>query len=504
MTRLVGANLLVLVLLLVVGMVAAWRSTESVRYVAERLQPLATTNAELAQELSAAEGHVRAWGLSGDPKEARQFRSALREKSVDQLRLDRQQTGDSRLGELIERQEASADRWVEEYAEARLAGEPGLANADPALLQRGLELIREARSANRDVSDRVDLLSARARQQADDRLRLTLAALGLVAIGGLATALLVARRVGGRVVDPLVQLEDTVVRLTDGDRTARAEVDGPSEVQRVASALNVLAEENERARAVEHAIIEQLRALDSVKSDFVSNVSHELRTPLTSIRGYVEILEDELGDRLTDDEEEMLGAAKRNVRRLSELIEDLLTLSRAESRGTDLQQVDLVPLLADVVDDVGVSASQRGVQVLLDRPTEPVLVLADASQVSRAVTNLLTNAVKYSHGAPTVEVHLSVAGTDALVEVRDHGIGIPAGEMADLGSRFYRATNAVDLGITGTGLGLRIVQAILENHSGSLEIESEHGVGTTARMRLPLQAHMAPVGSGPGGNNPGT
>ncbi|HET7682418.1 MAG TPA: ATP-binding protein [Marmoricola sp.] len=506
MSRLVGSNILVLLLLALVGVLAVWRSTESVRYVTERLQPVASANAAVVQHLTTAESHVRAWGLSGDPAEVRQYHRALAEQAEDQRLLHLSQTGDARLAELIDDQKAAVEQWVEQYAEVRLGGRPGLSNADPAVLQRGLDLIRTVRADNQDVAERIDVLAAEARDEADTRLRGTLVALALVALGGLIAALLVARRVGRRVVDPLVDLEHAVIRMTDGDRQARATVAGPSEVVRVASALNVLAEENERARQVEHAIIEQLRALDSVKSDFVSNVSHELRTPLTSISGYVEILEEELGDRLTDDEVEMIDAAKRNVSRLSDLIEDLLTLSRAESRGTDLKTVDLVPLLTDVVNDVAVSASQRGVQVLLTRPDAPVLVLGDASQVSRAVTNLLTNAVKYSHGAPEVQVCLEVDGTDALVEVRDRGIGIPASEMVDLGSRFYRATNAVDLGISGTGLGLRIVQAILENHHGSLEIESEHGRGTTARMRLPLQAFMQPVAGSPAaarsGNKP--
>jgi signal transduction histidine kinase len=247
-----------------------------------------------------------------------------------------------------------------------------------------------------------------------------------------------------------------------------------------------MATENARAREVETHVVEQLRALDAVKSDFVSNVSHELRTPLTSILGYLELLEEELVGRTADTEQDMLRAAKRNVLRLGELIEDLLALTRSESQGTELKELDLASLTRDLVTDLRVASSQQGVEIRLGVPAAPVPVMADAGQIARVVTNLVSNAVKFSQGASEVAVSVVRDGDDAVLTVEDHGIGIPSEELDQLGSRFYRASNAVHLGITGTGLGLRIVQAIVENHHGSVDLRSVQGVGTTVWVRLPV------------------
>jgi two-component system, OmpR family, sensor kinase len=271
-----------------------------------------------------------------------------------------------------------------------------------------------------------------------------------------------------------------------GEHDARAPVNGPREVLQVATAINRMADENDRARVVEARVVEQLRALDAVKSDFVSNVSHELRTPLTSILGYLELLEEEVRDHAHDSETEMIEAAKRNVIRLGELIDDLLALTRSEAQRTELAPVDLALLARDIVTDLRVASSQQGVEIRLALSGSPVPVLADSSQMARVLTNLVSNAVKFSHGDSEVIVAVVVDGDDAVLSVEDHGIGIPESEMDQLGSRFYRASNAVDLGITGTGLGLRIVQAIVENHHGSVDVRSTLGVGTTVWVRMPL------------------
>jgi two-component system, OmpR family, sensor kinase len=223
-----------------------------------------------------------------------------------------------------------------------------------------------------------------------------------------------------------------------------------------------------------------------VKSDFVSNVSHELRTPLTSILGYLELLEEEVRDHADETETGMVEAAKRNVLRLGELIDDLLALTHSEAHRTELTPIDLAMVARDIVTDLRVASGQQGVEIRLSVPRAPVPVLADTSQITRVITNLVSNAVKFSQGGSEVLVSVAADGADAVLGVEDHGIGIPESEMDQLGSRFYRASNAVGLGITGTGLGLRIVQAIVENHQGSVEVRSTQGVGTTVWVRIPL------------------
>jgi signal transduction histidine kinase len=125
-----------------------------------------------------------------------------------------------------------------------------------------------------------------------------------------------------------------------------------------------------------------------------------------------------------------------------------------------------------------------------------VVVLGDRSQLIRAVQNLVTNAVKFSRPGGMVHVRVRQEGSEAVLEVADEGIGIPAADLPGLGSRFYRARNAVKAEISGTGLGLRIVQTILDRHEGALGVESVEGEGATFTLRLPTSTrafHTPPV-----------
>ena len=287
--------------------------------------------------------------------------------------------------------------------------------------------------------------------------------------------------------------------MAAGDDEARAEVGGPAEISRLASALNDLAEENARARAIEHRVSVQLMEVDRAKSEFVSNVSHELRTPLTIINGYLELLTDELDDQVTETEAEMFDVTARNVTRLRLLIEDLLELNRTEGPATpQLREVDLVAVLEDVVTDVGLSASSRSVSISLDTGDTPAVVRADPGQLHRAVLNLASNAVKFSRDGSEVRVRMVTTGDEVEVTIADDGIGIPTADQAKVGERFFRASNAVAGEVSGTGLGLRIVKSIVDNHHGTFGLQSVEGKGTTVRLRLPLQRQPAAGRPGPG------
>jgi signal transduction histidine kinase len=297
------------------------------------------------------------------------------------------------------------------------------------------------------------------------------------------------------VVAPLTDLSAVLERLRAGDTEARAPVGGPTEVRRIAAELNLLTTENLRASEVEADVLTQLETIDRVRTDLVSTVSHELRTPLTSIKGYLELLQDELLESITPQQSTMLAAMRRNIDRLNELVANLLALSRAEETELALEPIDLRGIAAEVATDLGLPAGSRDVRIKVHQPAEPVVVLGDRSQLIRAVQNLATNAVKFSRPGGTVELRVGEADEDAVVEVVDEGIGIPARDLSALGSRFFRASNAVKAEIAGTGLGLRIVQTIIGRHQGTLAVDSVEGEGSRFTLRVPLASSPQSTGA---------
>ena len=486
LAALVAANLFVLLVVGVAGIVGAIRAHDSVHYLTERVEPAVTANSEALQHLTDAETYLWGWAISGDAGLLTHYRASVTAYRRDRARLETLDAVDGQAALLVDDFNLATDDWFAVYVYARLEEPTGPETLNLDRFARGQRVFNEVRAANGAVGDRLAELTTTAAQRSEDLKRNIVASLAVMLLAGAALSWWVGSRVGRRVTEPLGALEQTAHRLAGGDHDARAPVSGPREVVQVATAVNRMADENDRARAVEARVVEQLRALDAVKSDFVSNVSHELRTPLTSILGYLELLEEELSEHPVDSEMAMVDATKRNVLRLGDLIDDLLALTQSEARRSDLVPLDLTPLVRDLITDLRVASSQQGVEIRLELAEGLAPVRADAGQLARVVTNLVSNAVKFSRGADEVRVSVAVDGTEAVITVEDHGIGIPAVEMDQVGSRFYRASNAVVLGITGTGLGLRIVQAIVENHHGTVDVRSKEGSGTTIRVRLPL------------------
>jgi signal transduction histidine kinase len=230
------------------------------------------------------------------------------------------------------------------------------------------------------------------------------------------------------------------------------------------------------------------REVDRLKEEFLASVSHELRTPLTSVLGYAESLR--AGDFGALDEEQVraLYVVERNAGRLNRLIDDLLLTARIESQSLDLQleELDLSTLAVESVQAAEPGAEGQGVGLVL--AVEPVRVAGDRLRLGQLLDNLVSNAVKFTPDGGTVTVSLASREGEAVLEVADTGIGIPADEQERLFERFYRATTARDRSIEGTGLGLVIARAIAEAHGGRIGFESSEGEGTTFRVELPLAA----------------
>jgi two-component system phosphate regulon sensor histidine kinase PhoR len=237
----------------------------------------------------------------------------------------------------------------------------------------------------------------------------------------------------------------------------------------------------------EQQLVARLQDLDTAKTDFMSTVSHELRTPLTSISGYVEMLLDGDAGEPTPQQARMLDVIGRNTRRLRELIEELLLLSKIESGTfqTTLRPVDLAELVEAAVAAISPAAAKAEVGIYSE-VHGPLRLDADAGQLDRLLMNLLANAVKFTPAAGTVSLLARREGDEVVIAIADTGMGIPEGEQGGLFTRFFRAGNAVREAVPGTGLGLAIVGTVVGNHHGRIDVRSAEGAGTTFTIHLPV------------------
>jgi signal transduction histidine kinase len=234
-------------------------------------------------------------------------------------------------------------------------------------------------------------------------------------------------------------------------------------------------------------VVRRELAVAKLQTDFVSAVSHEFRTPLTSLRHISELLED--GDEMSHDRRRVFYTAlTRNTERLHRLVESLLDFARMDSgrKPYVLQPVNAGELAAAVVRDFAGEALQQGVTVHLEnRDLEALVLNADAAALTRALWNLLDNAVKYSPNGRDIWVTVERKARSIVISVRDEGIGIPHAEKSAIFGKFVRGATATQLGIKGTGLGLAMVSHIVAAHGGRTEMESEERRGSTFRIVLP-------------------
>ena len=231
--------------------------------------------------------------------------------------------------------------------------------------------------------------------------------------------------------------------------------------------------------------VTRLRRLENIRRDFVANVSHELRTPITSIQGYVETLLDGALDS-REDSEKFLGIVLKQSHRLNSIIDDLLCLSRIEedARQGDIrrEQAPLLPVIESAIQTCQMKADKAGVQLECSCSKDIVFKM-NGPLIEQAIVNLIVNAITYSKVSDTVTVHCETMDSDGKSEVEisvtDTGCGIPKEHLPRLFERFYRSDKARSRAVGGTGLGLSIVKHIAQSHGGTVEVESNEGVGST-------------------------
>ncbi|MFP2925865.1 ATP-binding protein [Pyxidicoccus sp. 3LG] len=242
-----------------------------------------------------------------------------------------------------------------------------------------------------------------------------------------------------------------------------------------------------RAEREQERLLREAHEAIQVRDDFLSIASHELKTPLTPLRLNLQMLR----HALESDQPVTPGRVDKalgQVRKLSVLINDLLDASSVGAGRLELQRTRVS--LREVVDEVfsDFRATSNDHALTYDAPDEDVLVMGDRGRLAQVLTNLLENAIKYSPLGGDVHVTLAHSGGDAVVTVRDSGIGIPKEEQPHLFERFFRARNAPVSGFGGLGLGLYICRDIVERHGGHIWVESELGRGSAFHVSLPVLA----------------
>ena len=237
--------------------------------------------------------------------------------------------------------------------------------------------------------------------------------------------------------------------------------------------------------------ISELKALESVRRDFVANVSHELRTPVTIIHGYLEtLLDGALDDRPVA--EKSLQVMWKNNQRLMLLIEDLLALSELEGKqaaALHFEPVELRPCLVRAVERLEPAITEKGASIRLDFPAGLPSIEGDPLRLDQVFFNLVENALKYGE-APHREIVVGAQWTGAAwveVTITDNGPGIPAADQPHVFERFYRVRKDRARAVGGTGLGLSIVKHVVLAHGGHVQVERQPGRGATFRLRLPVK-----------------
>jgi signal transduction histidine kinase len=230
----------------------------------------------------------------------------------------------------------------------------------------------------------------------------------------------------------------------------------------------------------------EVQELGREQSNFVSKISHELRSPLTSVLGYVELLNDGEAGAQNQEQNRMTRIIERNSRQLLGLIEDLLTMSRFEDGSSELEigAVDLGEVVERVRETAAPMMAKSRLELIVDLGPDAQLV-GDRDQLERALLNLVSNAAKFTMPGGQVEIRTRAQGTDIALSVRDTGIGIPIEEQHRLFTRFFRASRSKEQQVPGTGLGLYIVNQIIELHGGAMKVASSPQ-GSTFTMLLPV------------------
>ena len=227
--------------------------------------------------------------------------------------------------------------------------------------------------------------------------------------------------------------------------------------------------------------------LDTMRKEFVANVSHELKTPITTIKSYTETLI----DGAMDDKEiwgSFLSVIDKESDRMARLVSDLLQLSRMDHKKNNFNssRFDIDNLIKDIVNKLDISFKEKNHIIKMGLCDKNIIINGDKDRIEQVIQNILTNAIKYTPNNGIVSITIREENEQAIISIKDNGIGIPKKDVSRIFERFYRVDKARSRDMGGTGLGLSIAKHIIEQHVGDISVKSEVGKGTEFEIKLPV------------------
>jgi signal transduction histidine kinase len=331
-----------------------------------------------------------------------------------------------------------------------------------------------------------------------------------------------------RITEPLIRLRDMTIRIGRGELDTKINITSGDELQDLAETVNImeknlkayqeklLKEETDKGQILEKEVTsktedlrqkvkdlddtktailnmmedmkeanENLQELDKAKSNFLNIVSHELKTPLTAIMAHLDVIDD-MKKGLDGTTTHSFEAIRRNTNNLKMLIGNILEISRMESGKFELArtQCNLTSLIEQVAAELDILSKQKGITIIRDMGELP-MISADDTRMREVITNLLTNAIKFTEKG-TVTIKARADSRNVVISVTDTGVGIPPDKLGNLFTKFYQIDPSISRRYGGTGLGLSITKQIISAHGGEIHAESELGKGSTFSFTIPI------------------
>lgn len=230
--------------------------------------------------------------------------------------------------------------------------------------------------------------------------------------------------------------------------------------------------------------VSSFKDLDRIKNEFIATASHDLKNPLTSIGGYAELLE-QVGP-LNDNQKDFLERIQQSVKNMSELVQNMMSLAQADLKTSPIHEaVDLKGLFNELGNEFAMQAKEKMQSLEVEQPKSSMFVHGDSLHLRQALRNLIGNAIKYTPQGGRIQVRAEKEAGQVVVHVQDNGYGIPAADLPFIFNRFYRVRTGKASEVEGNGLGLAIVKAIVGEHGGTVNVESEVGKGSCFTVNLP-------------------